>query len=292
LVTTLAGLVGRAGSLDGLGTAAQFNYPSGVATDCYGNIYVADTANQTIRKITAQGSVTTFAGMVRNVGSADGLGANARFNGPDGIAVDPAGIIYVADRDNSTIRKISPEGLVTTIAGLAGARGSTDGAGADARFSVPSAIAVDMGENLYIADHNNATIRRITAEGVVTTLAGSVGKQVDNDGTYGNASFSYPSGLAVDTQGNLYVTDTYANTIRLIRTPGPQLPLLHMAVAQGQLLLSWPTSAIGFLLETRSALSPGSEWVPVTGEANVFGCNYVVSYPLDAPAAFFRLHRR
>jgi len=109
---------------------------------------------------------------------------------------------------------------------------------------------------------------------------------------YGQASFSFPAGLAVDTQGNVYVADTYANTIRLIRSASPPLPWLHMAAARGQLVISWPTSASGFFLEASGALTPGSEWIPVTGEAEVLGCNYVVSYPLDAPAAFFRLHQR
>ena len=120
VVTTLAGLAGSSGSADGTGSAAQFNYPSGVAVDSAGNVYVADNDNDTIRKVTPAGVVTTLAGLAGSSGSADGTGSAARFNGPADVAVDSAGNVYVADQNNYTIRKVTPGGVVTTLAGLAG----------------------------------------------------------------------------------------------------------------------------------------------------------------------------
>src|SRR5262249_15425492 len=176
VVTTLAGAAGMPGSADGTGADARFDAPWGVAVDSAGNVYVADRYNDTIRKITAVGVVTTLAGTAGMVGGADGAGAAARFFYPTGVAVDSAGNIYVADNDNYTIRKITAIGVVTTLAGTAEARGSADGTGANARFSGPVAVAVDSAGNVYVADGpNNFTIRKITAAGEVTTLAGTAG---------------------------------------------------------------------------------------------------------------------
>ena len=133
-ITTLAGRAGSAGSADGTGSAARFYYPRGVAVDSAGNVYVADTGNHTIRKVTPAGVVTTLAGLAGSSGSADGTGSAARFNYPPGVAVDSAGNVYVADTGNHTIRKVTPAGVVTTLAGLAGSSGSADGTGSAARF--------------------------------------------------------------------------------------------------------------------------------------------------------------
>ena len=216
VVTTLAGTAGATGSADGTGAAARFSSPSGVAVDSAGNLYVADTGNSTIREITAGGVVTTLAGTAGATGSADGTGAAARFDFPMGIAVDSAGNLYVADTGNSTIRKITPAGVVTTLAGTAGATGSADGTGAAARFSSPSGVAVNSAGNLYVVDTGNSTIREITAGGVVTTLAGMAGATGSADGTGAAARFSSPSGVAVNSAGNLYVADTGNSTIREI----------------------------------------------------------------------------
>src|SRR5438046_2331713 len=149
--TTLAGAA-SIGSADGTGSAARFNLPSGVATASSGNVYVADTLHNTIRKITPSGVVTTLAGLAGRGGSADGTGRAARFNGPAGVATDSSGNVYVADTSNFTIRKITPAGAVTTLAGIAGSGGSADGTGSDARFSAPVGVATDSSGNVYVAD--------------------------------------------------------------------------------------------------------------------------------------------
>jgi hypothetical protein len=142
-VRTVAGAVGQIGFTDGPGRLACFQNPNGVAVDGEGNVYVADYGNDEIRKITPAGVVTTLAGVAGQAGSADGTGTAARFNGPWGLAVDSAGNIYVADSNNDDIRKITPAGVVTTLAGVAGASGSIDGVGTAARFYYPAGVTVD-----------------------------------------------------------------------------------------------------------------------------------------------------
>ena len=212
-----AGAAWSAGRADGIGNAAQFNYPSGVAVDSAGNVFVADSLNHTIRKITPGGAVTTFAGSAETPGSADGIGSAARFNTPAGVALDSAGNIYVADSayETSTIRKITPDGVVSTLAGLAGNAGWADGTGSEARFYAPSGVAVDGAGTIFVSEADAHTIRKITPGGVVSTLAGSTGKRGSADGTWNAARFDYPSGVAVDKLGNLYVADFNNNTIRM-----------------------------------------------------------------------------
>ncbi|MCX6950586.1 MAG: hypothetical protein NTV51_00115, partial [Verrucomicrobia bacterium] len=173
VVTTLAGAAGTSGSVDGTGAAAQFSSPYGVAVDSSGNVFVADAGNNTIRKITPAGVVTTLAGRDgSNAGYADGVGGNARFNNPSGIATDSAGNLYVSDTNNHIIRKIvAASGAVTTVAGSATNKGSSDGIATAARFSGPTGLAVDSSGNLYVADTGNATIRKVAAGGVVSTIA-------------------------------------------------------------------------------------------------------------------------
>jgi streptogramin lyase len=220
VVTTLAGTPGATGSTDGTGAAALFDLPHAVAVDSSGNVYVADTGNSTIRKITPAGVVTTFAGTARQSGSADGTGAAASFGFHMGVAVDSSGNVYVSDAANCVIRKITPAGVVTTLAGTAGQSGSTDGTGADARFKGPVGVAVDSSGNVYVADTSNLTIRKITPAGVVTTLAGTAGQSGSADGTGAAASFAFPMGVAVDSSGNVYVADFDAATIRKITPDG------------------------------------------------------------------------
>jgi hypothetical protein len=217
--TTMAGTALSTGSVDGTGSAARFDNPVAVAVDGSGNVYVADSANATIRKITPGGVVTTFAGTAGAFGSADGTGSAARFGFPSGVAMDGGGNLYVADWNNCTIRKITAGGVVTTFAGTAGAGGSADGTGSAARFGDPNGVAVDGAGNVYVADTGNQTIRKITSSGVVTTLAGKAGAEGNVDGTGSAARFNSPYGVAVDGAGNVYVADAGNATIREI-TPG------------------------------------------------------------------------
>ena len=215
-VTTLAGEVSSKGSADGKGAAARFYHPVGVAVDAGGTLYVTDADNHTIRKITAAGEVTTLAGTAGRQGSADGIGAAARFNLPHSIAVDANGIVYVADTFNHTIRKITPAGSVTTLAGMAGHKGSSDGQGMAAHFNAPAGVAVDAQGMVYVADNGNQTIRRITPAGSVTTLAGAAGRRGSTDGPGPTARFRYPTSVAVDASGNVYIADHMNATIRRI----------------------------------------------------------------------------
>jgi hypothetical protein len=214
VVTTIAGQPGSPGSTDGTGTAARFNYPYSTAVDAAGNTYIADTVNNTIRKMTTGGVVTTLAGMPQSPGSSDGTGSAALFNLPFGVAVDGGGNIIVADTYNHLIRKVTPAGVVTTIAGSAKIFGNTDGTGSAALFYYPEGVAVDPSGNIYVGDTGNDLVRKITPAGVVTTLAGVPLLLGSSDGTGSAATFSGPGGIALDPSGNLYVADISNNTIR------------------------------------------------------------------------------
>ena len=220
VVTTLAGSSGQGGSTDGTGSGALFLYPSAVAVDSSGNVYVADSGNNNIRKVTAGGSVSTLAGNAGLTGSSDGIGSSALFNSPQGIAVDSLGNVYVSDTDNSSIRKVTSAGSVTTLAGAPGQTGGADGAGSSARFSYPVGLAVDSAGNIYVADFDNSTIRKVTSAGSVTTLAGSAGASGDSDGAGAAARFNHPNGVTVDGAGNVYVADTSNQTLREISPAG------------------------------------------------------------------------
>jgi uncharacterized repeat protein (TIGR01451 family) len=168
-----------------------------------------------VRKITPAGVVTTLAGLAGNHDPyTDGTGSNARFGNLFGIAADSAGNVYVADNSYYTIRKITPAGVVTTLAGAPGISGSADGTGSAARFSSPRGIAIDSAKNLYVSDQNNQTIRKINPAGVVTTLGGVGGSYGIADGTGPSARFVNPAGIAVANSGILYVADTYNHEIR------------------------------------------------------------------------------
>ena len=220
VVTTLAGTPGGVGTTDGTGAAAQFNQPVGLAVASGGVIYVADSANHTIRKIASGGVVTTLAGAPGKAGYIDATGGSAEFNQPYGIAIDGSGNLYVTELGNNTVRMVTSGGVVTTLAGTAGSAGSTDGTGTAARFNQPIGIAIDASGNLYVADSTNNTIRKIASGGVVTTLAGSPGSAGTADGTGSAARFHSPRGMATDAAGNIYVTDSENCTIRKVTPAG------------------------------------------------------------------------
>jgi prepilin-type N-terminal cleavage/methylation domain-containing protein len=205
---------GTYGSTNGTGTAAKFSRTIDVAADSSGNLYVADLDNNLIRKITPGGVVTTLAGSGAS-GSTNGTGTGASFNGPYGLAIDSSGNVYVADMYNNLIRKITPGGVVTTLAG-SGTAGTLNGTGTASEFKSPNNLAVDSSGNIYVEDDYNRLVRMITSAGVVTTLAGS-GASGSTNGTGTAASFNGLSGIAVSSTGILYVSEYGNNDIRKIQ---------------------------------------------------------------------------
>lgn len=234
-VSTLAGQPLTPGGGDGACSSARFHSPAAVATDVAGNVFVADTDNHTIRKITPSGgTVVTIAGAAGVAGDADGAGSTARFNSPSGLAVDTAGNVYVADTLNNTLRMVTAAGVVSTIAGTAGAGGAVDAFGSAARFCGPQALVVDGAGNLYVADTNNGVIRKVVlATGEVTTIAGMAGSAGSADGAGTGARFDGPSGITRDSAGNLYVADTGNHSIRAITPGGTVSTLAGMAGNSG-----------------------------------------------------------
>jgi sugar lactone lactonase YvrE len=215
LASTFAG--STIGLADGSAATAQFHLPNGCAIDKQGNLYIAEEQSHRIRKITPAGDVSTFAGSkTGEPGSTDGVAASALFYRPSGIAVDEQGNVYVADQFNHRIRKITAAGVVSTLAGST--EGTADGTGTAAQFNRPVGVVVDKDGNVYVGDLFNHRIRKITASGVVTTMAGSGYGFADATGN--EAKFAFPAGLALDSQGNLYVADTENNRIRKITPSG------------------------------------------------------------------------
>ncbi len=267
--TVLAG--GTKGSEDGAGAAAQFKWPHGVAVDRAGNVFVGDRGNHVIRKISADGTVSTLAGSADKYGNADGVGAAARFRYPMGLALDAAGNVYVADSSNRAIRKVTPSGAVTTVAdsdqlaarapgpgdppaeplavaidkngnvfvpmrndyvirkiahdhaattlaGLAGTAGTTDGPAKSVRLYLPRGVAVDEKGNLYVADAG--ALRKVDPQGLVTTVAGAPDKAGNSDGTGSAAQFVNLQDVAVDSTGNVYGVDSANKNVRKITPAG------------------------------------------------------------------------
>jgi sugar lactone lactonase YvrE len=218
VVSTFAG--SSSGNTDATGTSAKFNGPHGLAIDASGNIFVADEGNHRIRKITSTGVVTTLAGSSQ--GMTDATGTSAQFDSPTGVAVDASGNVYVADRINHRIRKITSAGVVTTFAG-SGTSGNTNGTGTGAIFSSPTGLAIDASDNIYVTDYANHSIRKITSSSVVTTLAGPVGTTGTwgtTNGTGTSARFNYPYHVVIDSDENLYVSDFNNHKIRKITSSG------------------------------------------------------------------------
>ncbi len=368
VVTTLAGS-GAVGNVDGTGAVASFSNPQGVAVDQSGNVFVADTNNSKIRKITPGGAVTTFVDFTRGYPNApisvavdgsgnvwevdpvgDGIdGANLTEWSPDGksigipaaieslaeyspeaiavdrtgdvyvadgilgvvridakgnetvlakdlrgamgIAVDGTGNVYVADWSTNRVHKITPDGSVTTLAG-SGAAGNADGTGTAASFRGPTGVAVGPSGSVYVADRGNNAIRKITPAGIVTTLAGS-GRPGSADGTGTAASFNSPTGVTIDQARNLYVADSYSNKIREITLEGESLPAFEVVDC-------WvtPEDETGYLAVTASGVAlgildasgnkarertygPYDQWVPVAAASSMDGLSRILWQNVD-----------
>lgn len=218
--STLAGTPGKSGAADGSNAAARFFAPEMMATDSAGVFYVTDRNNHIIRKITPDGEVSLFAGTPGVAGAQDGPGGMAQFSSPTGLAVDQDNNLYVADSGSHLIRKITPGGVVSTVAGTPAAPGSTDGPGSMAAFRNPWGVAVDRMGAIYVADSGNHTIRKIFSNGSVATVAGSAGVPGSQDGEGDGARFNKPTGLSISDVGILYVADEGNHTIRMITPAG------------------------------------------------------------------------
>ena len=222
------------GTADGIGTDASFNSPKSLAAGLKYDVYVSDTGNDTIRRISTiqtNWSVTTIAGVAGVTGTNDNPtnALLAHFNGNTGIAINSAGNIFVADAMNNTIRELAPFGSnnwsVTTIAGMPGISGTNDDStnALLGKLNHPWGIGIDASNNVYVADTFNQTIRIISPVGAgwgITTIAGAAGMIGTNDGSGKSAFFNYPKGIAVDSAGDIFVADTTNNTIRKITGSG------------------------------------------------------------------------
>jgi sugar lactone lactonase YvrE len=251
IVSTIAGQAGNLGSADGTNGAAQFDYPFNLAVDAQTNIYVTDVYNSTVRKVSPSGTnwvVTTIAGRAGFYAVQDGTGTNAFFYVPTGIGLDSGGDLFVADDYGNTIRELTLVGtnwMVNTIAGLAYNSGSVDGTGTNARFYFPHGLVVDAATNIYVADQENNGIRKLTQVGTnwsVTTIAGQESMRTNTDGTGTNATFYFPVGVALDGNGNLFVADTYDQTIRKMTPSGTNWVVSTVA---GRVQVQGSTDATG-----------------------------------------------
>ena len=215
VVTSLAGS-GTGAWADGQGVKSGFNGPRGITIDAFGNLFVADSGNNRIRKVDGTGTVTTFAGNYGNQ-LVDGKGSQAQFNAPAGITAGPNGELFVADTKNNAIRRIKADGTVTTLAGQTSG-GHTNATGEKAQFLGPIGIAFDGAGGVMVADSLNNVIRRVTLDGVVATVAGDMQKQISGfkDGDPDIARFSQPHGVSVDVTGRLFVADRNNSRIRMM----------------------------------------------------------------------------
>jgi sugar lactone lactonase YvrE len=346
VTTTIAGRPASPGFADGTNSRAAFFQPQDLVLDPSGNIYVTDSRNNAIRKLTQIGTnwvVTTIAGS-GVAGGQDGTNRHATFNYPNAITIDQSTNLYVCDFGGGALRKITPIGtnwVTTTLAGFSGSSGFADGTNSSARFNQPNGIAIDSHGTLFVADYGNFVIRQIAPVGtnwVVTSIAGTPGVQSYKDGTNNVAKFIDPLGILVDAADDLYVTDQYyarklthvdgdwivtslrgqqgtvfterlisfnqANALALDRKTGELYVadsmnncfwvgrpgfMIHSAVSGSQLLLSWPLGASNYLLQTTATPADPASWMPVGTPPSPTNGGYGVSLDMNAPAAFYRL---
>ncbi|OAI58132.1 hypothetical protein AYO49_01360 [Verrucomicrobiaceae bacterium SCGC AG-212-N21] len=208
------------GSVDGKGPQTRFHHPVGIAIDHDGNLFVADTFNNTIRRITRDGDASTLAGKAgEKGGKTDGKGEGARFHHPVHIAIGARGQLYVTDFVNSTIRMITKDGAVSTLAG-SGEYGTADGTGSEATFFWPSGIVAGPSGTIFVSDYQNHTIRAISVTGEVSTVFGEAGKSGFVNGRGRAARFAGPEGMATDGRENIFVADYGNCSIRVIDSTG------------------------------------------------------------------------
>jgi len=231
-MTTVFAGSGTAGSADGQGRAASFNQPTGIAQDAAGNLYVADTGNHTIRKITPDGVVSTWAGKAGVPGSGGTTLEDALFNGPQGLAFGPNQALYITDTGSHTIRRITKDGQVGKVAGETGVPGSSNGQAGEAHFNTPRGIAVDPDNVVFVADSLNHTIRKIVGA-TVTTFVGSAGSAGYLDGSGSVARFNEPIGLVAGPSDALYVADSANHVLRRIYMDGTVSTWYGKAVQRG-----------------------------------------------------------
>ena len=225
IITTIAGNATPGyGGDGGPATAAQMNYPQGVAIDATGNLYVSDVQNQAVRKITPAGIITTIAGNGTQGFSGDGGPATAaELSRPYGVAVDAGGNVYIADCFNFRVRKVNPAGIITTFAGIGSlpAYSGDGGPATAAAVEYPNAVAVDASGNVYIADYINSVIRKVNTAGIISTIAGTGTSGFSGDGGPATAAqINQPWGLAFDGSGSIYFSDYYNYRIRKINAAG------------------------------------------------------------------------
>jgi sugar lactone lactonase YvrE len=278
VVSTIAGDPTLSGSVDGIGAAARFNSPAAIAVDNDSNMYVADSRGSTIRKVTPGGIVTTLAGMPGVFGAADGAGGSAKFMSIYGIAVDKSGAVFVSDELNHAIRRVSPEGNVTTVAGVFPSPGNTDGRGNTARFSNPAHLGIDAMDNIYVTDLGNGKVRKISPAGEVNTFAANLTSlnPIDPPGSR-TFRFQRLAGITLDKLGNVYVTDTESTAIRKITTTGQVSSFRNYALGgSGGLrpqLSSISTDAAGnFYVIAISSFGPSIMKTTAAGVDSVLSC--------------------
>jgi sugar lactone lactonase YvrE len=289
VVTTLAGN-GASGTNNGTGSSARFFHPTGLAVDSAGSVYVADEGNHAIRKLTQSGGnwvVTTIAGRPGMSGTIDGTNNNARFSSPWSIVAADSSTLYVTDFGSSRIRKLALVGgnwVVTTIAGST--PGSVDGTGSGAQFSYPMGLTWTSDQSLYITDFGGDTIRKLTPSGtnwVASTLGGTASSSGSSDGVGSAAQFFGPRGVAA-IGTSLFVTDSINNTVRL----GQPALELQISLSGNQLILTCPSAASGFELQSTTNLTSGI-WSKITSGFTISGNNFILPRDPAAPPTFYRL---
>ena len=230
IITTVAG-GGTNGGDGGYATGAALNFPEGVTVDESGNMYIADTVNGRIRQVNTNGIITTVAGLdALVVPQNNGLATNTSLNNPAGVTVDAAGNLFIADAGNEIVRKVTPQGMITSVAGNGTNGYAGDGGPAtNASLNYPASVAVDANGNVFVADAGNNVIRKISSGGVITTVAGTGTNIYSGDGGPAtNASLYFPQGVTVDAVGNLFIADSGNDVVRKVNTNG-----IIMTVAGG-----------------------------------------------------------